>query len=378
MQERQSDTKTPGTFRILAINPGSTSTKISVYENTCEVFTHELKHTPEELRPFDGKSVTSQFEFRKDAITLALADNNMSMDDIDAVSARGGLLWPMEHGTYHINDLMAEDLKAGVQGEHASNLGGLIARKLVNGTGKQAFIVDPEVVDEMPSRAKITGIKEIKRRAISHVLSQMASNHRYAEENGTEYEKLNLIVAHMGGGISVGAHKQGRYLDVNNALDGDGPFSPQRCGTLPTGQWMRLVQSGKYSAAELKQLNKGRGGLINLLGTADLMVVENKVLAGDPEFCEVFEAMCYQISKAITALLPAFDGDKVDQIILTGGMARCQILVEKIKKYVSAMGCGVTVYPGENEMMALVKGALRVLTGHEVTKEYVGKSLPTT
>ena len=255
-------------------------------------------------------------------IVDALTRNGMSMDDIDAVSGRGGLLAPMAHGTYAVNDLMVADLMSGKNGDHASNLGGLIARQLVGDSGKPAFIVDPVVVDELPPRVKITGIRAIRRRAISHALNQIASCQRYARESGTPYENLNVIVAHMGGGISVGAHARGRFIDVNDALDGEGPFSPQRSGSLPTGAWMRLILSGKYTPAELKLLNKGRGGLIDLLGTADLREVVRRIGEGDREAAEVFDAMCYQLAKSITALIPAFDGEKVDRVILTGGMAR--------------------------------------------------------
>jgi butyrate kinase len=255
-------------------------------------------------------------------------------------------------------------------GEHASNLGALIARELVGETGKPAFIVDPVVVDEAPERVKITGIKAIRRLVISHALNQIATARRYAEENETFYEKINVIVAHMGGGISIGAHKKGRYIDANNALDGEGPFTPQRSGSLPTGQLIELCFSGKHTKEELKKLNKGRGGLVDLLGTADLREVERLVKAGDADAVNVFEAMAYQIAKWISSLVPAFDGERVDRVLLTGGMARSQMLVDAISGLVASLGCGVTVYPGENEMFALVKGALRVLNRKEEARGY--------
>jgi len=360
-------------YKVLALNPGSTSTKIAVFQNSAELFTEELQHSVDELAPFDGKPITAQFEFRRDVILQALARHDLSMGDIDAVSGRGGLLCPMAHGTYTVNDLMASDLYAGKNGEHASNLGGLIARELVGNSDKPAFIIDPVVVDELPPRVKITGIKAIRRRAISHALNQIASCQRYARESGVPYEEMNLIVAHMGGGISIGAHCHAHYIDVNDALDGEGPFSPQRSGSLPTGAWMRLILSGKYTPAELKMLNKGRGGLVDLLGTADLREVVRRIEAGDQEATEVFDAMCYQLAKSITALIPAFDGEKVDRVILTGGMARCAPLITKISRYLAATGWPITVYPGENEMGALVEGALRVLIGVEKPREYVGK-----
>ncbi len=361
-------------YRVLAINPGSTSTKISVYEGDKERFTQELQHAAEELLPFEGKNITSQFAFRKDAIMKFLSDNGLSVDSLDAVAGRGGTLWPMHHGTYNVNDLMAEDLMKGVQGDHASNLGGLIARELVAGSSRPAFIVDPVVVDEVPEVAKITGFKEIRRKVISHALNQIATARRYAEEQETFYERINVVVAHMGGGISVGAHFQGHYIDVNNALDGEGPFTPQRSGSLPVGQLIDLCFSGRYTKDELKKLNKGRGGLIDLLGTADLRALEARYKAGEAEVVLVMDAMAYQIAKWITSLMPAFQGQKIDQILLTGGMARCKPTVDYIRKAIAAMGCGVTVYPGENEMYALAKGALRVLSGKETAKVYTGKA----
>lgn len=357
-------------YRVLALNPGSTSTKLSIFEGDLEIIARELQHSAEELKPFEGRPITEQFQFRKDAIEKFLIENGFTMGDIDAVSGRGGVLWPISHGTYTVNEAMAEDLRAGVQGDHASNLGGLIARELVAGSGKPAFIVDPVVVDETPERVKITGVKAIRRKIISHALNQIATARRYAEENETFYEKLNVIVAHLGGGISIGAHKQGHYLDVNNALDGEGPFTPQRSGSLPVGQLIELCFSGQYTKAELKQLNKGRGGLIDLLGTADLRDLERRYKDGEQAVVDTLDAMAYQISKWITSMIPAFDGEPIDQILLTGGAARCKVVVDYIKTHVGALGCGVTVYPGENEMAALVKGALRVLSGKEKAKDY--------
>lgn len=355
--------------RILAINPGSTSTRIAVYEGDQERFGEEIQHTAAELQPFEGQRIVEQYGFRQDVITRTLADHGLTMDDLDAVSARGGLLRPIPHGTYAVNERMRQDLLAGIGGDHASNLGALIASELVGGA-KPAFIVDPVVVDEVPSRVKITGLKEIRRQVISHALNQIATARRYAEENETFYEYLNLIVCHMGGGITVGAHKKGAYIDVNNGLTGEGPFTPQRSGSLPTGQLIDLCFSGKYTLAQLKRLNKGRGGLIDLLGTADFREVEQRVRDGEQTATDVFEAMVYQLAKNITALIPAFEGEPVNQILLTGGLARSELLVEGISRAVAAVGCGVTAYPGENEMFALIKGALRVLNGKEEVREY--------
>jgi butyrate kinase len=356
--------------RVLAINPGSTSTKIAVYEGDLERFTAELQHSADELLPFEGKPITDQFAFRKQAIEKFLSDRGLSMAGIDAVAGRGGLLRPIPHGTYVASDDMAQELLAGKRGDHASNLGALIARELVAGTSKPAYIVDPVVVDEVPDRAKITGVKVLKRRIVSHALNEIAVARRYAEEHETFYEKVNVIVAHMGGGISVGAHRRGHYIDVNNALDGEGPFTPQRSGTLPVGALIDLCFSGQYTKAELKKLNKGRGGLIDLLGTADLREVERRIDAGDQEAALVFDAMAYQVSRWITSLLPAFEGEALDRVLLTGGMARSNRLVDAITRKLAGLACGITVYPGENEMFALVKGALRVLDGREPAREY--------
>jgi butyrate kinase len=269
-----------------------------------------------------------------------------------------------------VDEAMLEDLRGSRRGDHASNLGGLIARELSAREGIPAYIVDPVVVDEADPRVRVSGLKELPRKVISHALNQIATARRYAEERETFYSKVNVIVAHLGGGITVGAHRKGRYIDVNNGLDGEGPFSPQRTGTLPTGQLIDLCFSGKYTKAELKTLNKGRGGLIDLLGTADLREVESRIDSGDAEASLVWSAMCYHIAKSITALIPAFDGMPVDRVLLTGGMARSKRLVAEITRLVAGLGCGVTVYPGENEMGALVKGALRVLQGKEEARQY--------
>jgi butyrate kinase len=356
--------------RVLVLNPGSTSTRTSVFEGDEECFTEEIQHPAETLKGFESKPITEQFVFRKEAILSFLAGHGLTLSDLDAVAGRGGLLRPIPHGTWNVGAAMVVDLKAGQRGEHASNLGALIASELVAGTNKPAYIVDPVVVDEADPKVKITGLKEMPRRVVSHALNQIATARRFAEEHETFYERINVIVAHMGGGITVGAHRKGRYLDVNNGLDGEGPFSPQRTGSLPPGQLIELCFSGKYTKAELKLLNKGRGGLIDLLGTSDMREVERRVEAGDAEAKLVYEALLYQIAKAITALAPAFDGEPIDAILLTGGMARSQNLVAELTRLTRVLGCGVKVYPGENEMAALAKGALRVLSGREAAKDY--------
>jgi butyrate kinase len=356
--------------RVLVINPGSTSTRIAVYEGEQETLSKEIQHTPQELAPYAGRRITEQYDLRKDAVLAVLADHGLTPADLDAVCGRGGLLRPMAHGTYRVDEAILADLRSGVGGDHASNLGGLIAHELAAPAGRPAFIVDPVVVDEAPNRVKITGVKSIRRRVISHALNQVASARRYAEESETFYENVNVIVAHLGGGISVGAHRGGRYIDANNALDGEGPFSPERSGGLPQGQFAELCFSGRYTHAEVKRLIKGAGGLIDLLGTSDLREVERRIEAGDADASEVFDAMAYQVAKAIAALVPAFEGERLDRVILTGGMVRSTMLMERLQRYLAGLPCGVTAYPGENEMVALAKGALRVLYGRETARTY--------
>ena len=357
-------------YKVLAINPGSTSTKISIYEGEYELFTEELQHSAEELAPFELQPITAQFAYRRDMILNFMSKNNLRLEELDAASGRGGLLKPIPHGTYAVNKKMLDDLHAGVGGEHASNLGAIIASEIMQNVGKKAYIVDPVVVDEVEEKNKITGVDEIRRFVISHALNQIASARRFANENETFYENINVIVAHMGGGISVGAHYKGRYADVNNALNGEGPFSPQRSGSLPVGQLIELCFSGKYTKDEIQKLNKGRGGLISLLGTNDLRDVETMIDSGNQKAVVVFDALVYQISKEITSLIPAFEGNKIDSIILTGGMARSGKLVKGITDAVNLLDSSVTVYPGENEMSALANGVIRVLQGKEKAKIY--------
>ncbi len=357
--------------RVLVINPGSTSTKIAVFEGDQETCSREIQHTSEELAPFAGRRITDQYDLRKDAVLRVLGEFGLTVDDLDAVCGRGGLLRPLPHGTYRVGQAILDDLRSGVGGDHASNLGALIAHELASPSGKPAFIVDPVVVDEAPSRVKVTGFKDIRRRVISHALNQVASARRYAQESETFYEKVNVIVCHLGGGISIGAHRLGRYIDANNGLDGEGPFTPERSGSLPQGQLAELCFSGRYTHEQVKRLIKGEGGLMALLGTSDLREVERRIDAGDAWAAEVFDALAYQVAKSAAALLPAFEGQKIDSIILTGGMARSKALVDLLTRYLSGMPCGITVYAGENEMVALAKGALRVLYEKEEPREYV-------
>ncbi|WDU83484.1 butyrate kinase [Caloramator sp. Dgby_cultured_2] len=353
-------------FRMLVINPGSTSTKIAVFDDLNPVFVETLRHSSEELAPYN--TIFEQYEFRKNVILSALKEKNVPIESLNAVVGRGGLLKPIEGGTYNVNEKMIEDLKIGVQGQHASNLGGVIAYEIAKSVNIPAFIVDPVVVDEMDEIARISGMPEIQRKSIFHALNQKAVAKRYAKEHEKKYEELNLIVAHLGGGISVGAHRKGRVVDVNNALDGEGPFSPERTGSLPVGDLVKLCFSGKYTLDEIKKKITGKGGLMAYFGTNDARDVEKMMNEGNKEAELVYKAMAYQVAKEIGMCATVLKGE-VDAIILTGGLAYGKTFVEWIKERISFIA-PVVVYPGEDEMLALAEGGLRVLRGEEIAKEY--------
>lgn len=352
--------------RLLIINPGSTSTKIGVYEDETPIFDETLRHSTEEISKY--KSIFEQFAFRKDVILDVLKEANFDINTLNAVVGRGGLLKSIEGGTYAVNDAMLKDLRDGVQGQHASNLGGIIANEIGKSLNIPAFIVDPVVVDEMEDVARISGIPEIERKSIFHALNQKAVAKRYAKEIGKKYEDINLIIAHMGGGISVGAHKLGRIIDVNNALDGEGPFSPERSGGLPVGDLVKLCFSGKYTLDEVKKLINGKGGYTAYLNTNNAKAVGDAALAGDKKSQLIEDAMAYQIAKEIGKCAAVLSG-KVDAIILTGGIAYGKEIVQYIRERVEFIA-KVIVYPGEDELLALTQGGLRVLNGEEKAKEY--------
>lgn len=351
---------------LLVINPGSTSTKIAVYKNENMVFEHTLRHDVDELEPF--KKIYDQYQFRKDIIVDFLKSKNIDLKDLDGVVGRGGLLKPIEGGTYEVNEPMLEDLKAGLLGEHASNLGGILAFEIAKESNSRSFIVDPVVVDEMEDVARISGLKEIERKSIFHALNQKAVARRFAKETGKKYEDLNLIVAHLGGGISVGTHCKGKVIDVNNALDGEGAFSPERAGGLPVGDIVKLSFSGKYSLEDIKKMLKGCGGLVSYLGTNDGREVVKRIEEGDEYAGLIYKAMAYQVGKDIGACSAVLHG-KVDQIIITGGIAYDKMFTGWIKEMVEFIG-PVTIYPGEDELQALAEGGLRVFYGEEEPKVY--------
>ncbi len=354
-------------IRILAINPGSTSTKIAVYNNTKSAFLKNIKHIAADLGKFTN--ISDQFEFRKRCILGELGDAGIEIESLNAVIGRGGLIKPIPSGVYEVNKAMIRDLKRKVLVEHASNLGGLIANDIaVSIPAARAFIADPIVVDEMQDVAKITGHPLFERRSIFHALNHKAIGRTHAESIDSEYDKLNLIIAHLGGGVSVGAHKQGRVIDVNNALDGEGPFSPERSGTLPAGCLARICFDDKYTHDDVKRMITGQGGLMAYFNTNDAYEIEIRAGDGDPKAILIQNAMAYQIGKEIGAMSAVLKG-RVHAIILTGGMAHNPTIVSYIKDMVSYIA-PVIIYPGEDEMKALAMNALMVMTGKINPKVY--------
>lgn len=352
--------------RILILNPGSTSTKIGVFHNERCIFEVTLRHNAEELQRFH--SIIDQYGFRKRHILESLHEQGINISKFDAVCARGGLLRPIEGGTYEVNDVMIEDLKSGYAGQHASNLGGIIAREIADGLNIPSYIVDPVVVDEMSALAKISGMPEIERKSIFHALNQKAVARKAAASLGKRYENMKMIVTHMGGGITVGVHDRGKVADVNNGLHGEGPFSPERAGTVPAGDLVDLCFSGKYTREDIMKKLVGTGGLLGYLDTTDAVRVENMIQSGDEKACLIYNAMAYQVAKEIGAASAVLKGE-VEVIVLTGGLAYGKSFVSSIRSYIDWIS-DVLVYPGENELQSLAQGALRVLLGEEQSKRY--------
>jgi butyrate kinase len=353
---------------ILAVNPGSTSTKFALFEEGELLFEKNLHHTNDEIAGY--KKITDQFAFRKELIMKELVGRNIDFSRIAAVVGRGGLVKPIESGVYCVNEAMKKDLMEGKRGEHASNLGALIADDIASAlTLARAFIVDPVVVDEFQPLARLSGHPEIPRVSIFHALNQKAVARKYATSVGKKYEDLNLIIAHMGGGISVGAHQKGKVIDVNNALSGEGPFSPERSGGLPALQLVDLCFSGKYTHSEVKTMLVGKGGMAAYLGTNDFRKVCAEAEAGDKKSALVRDACAYQVSKEIGVMAAVLKGE-VDAIILTGGMAYQVSHINSIRSMTSFIA-GIVVYPGEDEMMALAYNGLLALNGEVTIREYV-------
>ena len=353
--------------RILAINPGSTSTKFAVYFETERVLNKTIRHSFDDL--FHYENIIDQFDFRKGLIIDALVEERIDVDSIKYVIGRGGLTYPVESGIYRVNNLMLQHVREGVMGQHASNLGPLLADFIaLQIPDAHAFIADPVVTDELEDVARVSGHAGFERRSIFHALNQKATARTHARKIGKTYEELNLIVAHLGGGISVGAHKNGRVIDVNNALNGEGPFSPERSGTLPAGQLIEVCFSGKYSKSEIDRMVVGEGGFVSFLGTNSAQEVQKKADSGDEKARFYQEALFYQVAKSIGEMAVVLEG-KVDAILLTGGLA----FNNKIEEYIKIKAgfiAPVFSYPGEDELEALAMNALRVASGEIKPKEY--------
>ncbi len=351
-------------MKIFVINPGSTSTKIAVYEDDKLVWMTGAHHPLGELAVFGN--VYEQYEYRKEFILKRLEDAGISLD-FDIVMARGGLLKPLNGGVYIVNEKMKHDL-IHAEMEHACNLGALIASDIAKICGCEAYIADPVVVDEFQPESRFTGIPGMQRKSIFHALNSKAVSRLYADSIGKKYEDLNLVVAHLGGGISIGAHRKGKVIDVNNALDGEGPFSTERAGTLPAGQLVELCFSGKYTIKQIKQMLSGKGGLTAYLGTNDMITIASMAQEGDKEYQTVLDAMIYAVAKHIGAMYVALNG-QVDAIILTGGIAYSDYCINLLRKRIEYLA-PIVVKPGENEMESLAYNALGLMKGKLPVQKY--------
>lgn len=354
------------TPRLLVINPGSTSTKIAVYAGEEPLFVETIRHDDADLGRF--AQVMDQEDYRRDLILSALAKHDMSVADLTAIIGRGGLMRPIPGGVYLVGPQMLFDLRSCRFGTHASNLGAILAHDLATSAGIPSFIADPVVVDEMAPLARYSGHPDITRRSIFHALNHKAVARRAAAELGRPYEELRLIVAHLGGGVSVGAHVRGRVVDVNNALDGDGPFSPERSGGLPAGQLADWCFAPDAKEADIRRRITGAGGFLAYLGTASGMEIERRIQGGDAKAREVHAAMAYQVAKDIGAMGSVLAG-QVDAVILTGGLAHDKSLTTLICDRVKFLG-HVMIYPGEDEMSALALAAIRALTDGSAVHTY--------
>ena len=353
-------------IKSLIINPGSTSTKIGVFEDETLLFEETLRHSTEEIAQY--ASIVDQKDFRKQIILDLLAKKNFDINSLQVIVGRGGMLKPIPGGTYAVSNELLEDLKIGKQGQHASNLGGILAREIGDSIGVPSYIVDPVVVDELMPIARYSGVPELPRTSVFHALNQKAVAKRYAKEKGVSYDSLNLIVVHMGGGVSVGAHEKGRVIDVFNALDGDGAFSPERAGAVPSGALIKMCFSGEYTEKEVYKKIVGNGGFNAYLGTNDMRDVAKMIADGDAHADEVREAFILQVCKNIGSMACVLKG-KVDRIIVTGGIAYNKEVVDKMEERAGFIA-PFTVYPGEDELLALAQGALRVMNGEEEAMKY--------
>ncbi|MGL5438908.1 MAG: butyrate kinase [Filifactoraceae bacterium] len=351
-------------YRILAINPGSTSTKISVYENENELITTTLNHSADEISQY--LHIQDQFPMRKKAVLEFLSENGYDISDFSGIVGRGGLLPPVKSGAYEVNDLMIDTLMNRPYVEHASNLGAIIAYDIAKELGIKAYIYDSVRVDELQNLARISGMPEIPRESSVHALNSRAMAMKAAKLKGKRYEESNFVVAHLGGGITLSAHNNGKMIDI--VSDDEGPFSPERSGRVPCNSLVKLCYSGKYDQKSMVKQLRGKGGLVAYLGTVDAREVEKMIENGDENARLVYEAMAYQIAKGVGEMATVLFG-KVDGIILTGGISYSKMLTSWIKERVEFIG-EVIILPGENEMESLSLGTLRVLRGEEVAREY--------
>ena len=347
--------------RLLVINPGSTSTKVSVFEDKKQVLDETLRHTADELSGFT--STCSQKDFRKKLIEQMLIENNFQLKEFDAIIGRGGMVRPLQSGTYKVTDKLLDDLTNARYGEHASNLGAILGNELAKDAGCDAFISDPVVVDELQDIARISGSPLIPRKTGFHALNQKATARKYCEETKQNYKDVKIIICHMGGGISVGVHKDGKIIDVNNCINGTGPFSPERAGTLPTDALVELCFSGEYSQYEIKKMINGKGGLMAHIGMNQAHHVVERIKNGDKHAELILNAMAYNIAKEIGAAATVLEG-KVDAILLTGGIAHNDYVCSRVIKGIEFIA-PVKRYPGEDEMSALAENTLRILNGEE-------------
>ncbi len=353
------------TFSLI-INPGSTSTKIGVFEDETLLFDETLRHPTEEITKYD--SIIDQKTFRKDIIVNFLKEKDFDIKTLGMVVGRGGLLKPIPSGTYAVTDALIEDLKIGVQGQHASNLGGILAKEIADSIGVPSYIVDPVCVDELMDIARYSGVPELPRTSLFHALNQKAVAKRYALEENRPYETMDLIVVHLGGGVSVGAHHKGKVIDVYNALDGDGAFSPERAGGVQSGSLIKMCFSGEYTEKEVYSKFVGKGGFAAYFGSNDMREIEDWADEGREDVIEARNAFILQISKDIGSMATVLNG-KAEKIIITGGIAYDKGIVKGLRERCEWIAPFV-LYPGEDELLALVQGGLRVLHGQETAKIY--------
>ncbi len=351
-------------YKVLSINPGSTSTKIALYENETELFCTTIRHKTEELTAF--AEIADQYDFRKDLVIKELEKSGYKIEDLSAVVGRGGLFPNIKSGGYIVNDNIKKAVFSAEMTPHASNLGSLVSKAIADQVGIPAYVYDCVSSDEMESYVKITGLPDARRVNTCHVLNTKAMGRKYAEEIGAKYEDLNLVIAHLGGGITVSAHEKGRIAD--QLADDEGPFSPERAGAIPMLQFIKLAYSGNWDAKEMSKRIRGNGGLKAYFGTSDCQEIEKMIEAGDDKVKEVYDAMAYNVAKGIGTMSPALRF-KVDAVIITGGIAYSKYLTQKIVSYLGNY-TKIVVMPGENEMESLTFGALRILRGEEVAQEY--------